>query len=267
MNSQIDELSTSASKYAEIRGKLEGRHNKLHEVKNHLDVSIARLEEKMIIVTGRASSLDSENLELETNIEKNNQLHNELCITLDSEKAKLDAAIGLRDNLKKMKDTLQTNLKTSKDLLSTADTFTIKYEVKASTAKNAMTEDIAIAELMKMSNEFGIEGLVHNLITWNKNYERAVLAAGSEWMKAFVVDSVQSMISIAEHAKKTNLPRLKVIPLEIVRNVKRSYIPDGDPNIVGSLADFVNSDYKELPDFLFGNTALVKNPTARVPFI
>ena len=77
MNLQIDELSTSASRYAEIRGKLEGRHNKLHEVKNHLDVSIARLEEKMIIVTGRANSLDSENLELKTNIEKNNQLHNE----------------------------------------------------------------------------------------------------------------------------------------------------------------------------------------------
>ncbi|MDP9286849.1 MAG: chromosome segregation protein SMC [Thermoproteota archaeon] len=262
MSSQIDELSTSANRYAEIRGKLEGRHNKLHEVKNHLDVSIARLEEKMIIVTGRANSLDSGNLELKTNIEKNNQLHNDLCITLDSEKAKLDTARGLIDNLKKMKATLQTNLKTSTNLLSTADTFTIKYEVKASTAKNAMTEDIAIAELMKMSNEFGIEGLVHNIITWNKNYERAVLAAGSEWMKAFVVDSVQSMISIAEYAKKTKLPRLKVIPLEIVRNVKRSYIPDGDPNIVGSLADFVNSDYKELPDFLFGNTALVKNPTS-----
>ncbi|MRN61652.1 MAG: AAA family ATPase, partial [Nitrosopumilales archaeon] len=149
MNSQIDELSTSASRYAEIRGKLEGRHNKLHEVKNHLDVSIARLEEKMIIVTGRANSLDSENLELKTNIEKNNQLHNDLCITLDSEKVKLDAAIGLRDNLKKMKATLETNLETSTNLLSTADTFTTRYEVKASTAKNAMTEDIAIAELMK----------------------------------------------------------------------------------------------------------------------
>ncbi len=266
MSSQIDGLSTSANRYADIRGKLEGRHNKLHEVKNHLDVSIARLEEKVIIVTGRAKSLDSGNLELKTNIEKNNQLHNDLCITLDSGKAKLDTAIGKLDNLKKMKATLQTNLKTSTNLLSTADTFTIKYEVKASTAKNAMTEDIAIAQLMKMSNEFGIEGLVHNIIAWDKNYERAVLAAGSEWMKAFVVDSVQSMISIAEYAKKTKLPRLKVIPLEIVRNVKRSYIPDGDPNIVGSLADFVNSDYKELPDFLFGNTALVKNPTARVPF-
>ncbi len=262
MSSQIDELSTSANRYADIRSKLEGRHKRLHEVKNNLDVSIARLEEKMIIVTERANSIDSGTLELKINIKKNKQLYDDLCTTLDSEKVKVDTTISLIDNLKKMKATLQTNLKTSTNLLSTADTFTIKYEVKASTAKNAMTEDIAIAELMKMSNEFGIEGLVHNLITWNRNYERSVLAAGSEWMKAFVVDSVKSMISIAEYAKKNKLPRLKVIPLDIVRNVKRSYIPDGDPNIVGSLADFVNSDYKELPDFLFGNTALVKTATA-----
>ncbi len=262
MSSQIDELSTGANKYADIRTKLEGRYKRLHEVKNYLEVSIARLEEKMTIVTDRANNIDLEKLELKMNIEKHKQLYDDLCTKLDSEKVKVDSTISLVDNLKKMKATLQSNLKTSTNLLSTADTFTIKYEVKATTAKNAMTEDIAIAELMKMSNMFGIEGLVHNLISWNKNYERSVLAAGSEWMKAFVVDTVKSMISIAEYAKKNKLPRLKVIPLEIVRNVKRSYILDGDPNIIGSLADFVNSDHKELPDFLFGNTALVKTPTA-----
>jgi chromosome segregation protein len=262
MSSQIDELSTSANRYADIRTKLEGRYKRLHEVKNHLDVSIARLEEKMIVVTDRANNIDSEKLELKRKIEKNKQHYDDLCTTLDSEKAKLDTTINLVDNLKKMKATLQSNLKTSTNLLSTADTFTIKYEVKATTAKSAMTEDIAIAELMKMSNMFGIEGLVHNLITWNKNYERSVLAAGSEWMKAFVVDNVKSMISIVEYAKKNKLPRLKVIPLDIVRNVKRSHILDRGPNIIGSLADFVNSDHKELPDFLFGNTALVKTPTA-----
>jgi chromosome segregation protein len=262
MSSVIDKLSVSDNKYAAIREKLEGQQKRLYQVKNHLDVSIARLEEKMVMATDRAKSIDSRNLELKTNIKKNKQLYNNLCTTLESEKSKLHITINSIDNLRKMKSALQTNLKTSMNLLSTANAFTIRYEVKASTAKNAMTEDVAIAELMKMSNEFGIEGLVHNIITWNKNYERAVLAAGSEWMKAFVVDTVKSMISIAEYAKKNKLPRLKVIPLDIVRNVKRSRIPDGDPNIVGSLADFISSDYKELPDFLFGNTALVKTPIA-----
>jgi chromosome segregation protein len=262
MSSAIDKLSISDNRYAAIRAKLEGRHKQLYEVKNQLDVSIARLEEKMIIVVDRAKSIDSGNLELKTNIKKNKQSYTNLCTSLEFEKAKLHTTISFIDNLRKMKTTLQTNLKTSTNLLSTADAFTIKYEVKASTAKNAMTEDIAIAELMRMSNEFGIEGLVHNIITWNENYERPVLAAGSEWMKAFVVDTVKSMISIAEYAKKKKLPRLKVIPLDMVHNVKRSHFPDGDPNIVGSLADFVNSDYKELPDFLFGNTTLVKTPIA-----
>ncbi|MGA8083005.1 MAG: chromosome segregation SMC family protein, partial [Candidatus Nitrosopolaris sp.] len=262
MTSVIDKLSVSDNRYADIRTKLEGRHKQLYEIKNHLDVSIARLEEKMIIVADRAKSIDSGNLELKTNIKKNKQLHDNLCSRLESEKAKLHTTISFINNLSGMKTTLQTNLKTSTNLLSTADAFTIKYEVKASTAKNAMTEDIAIAELMRMSDEFGIEGLVHNIITWNKDYERAILAAGSEWMKAFVVDTVKSMISIAEYAKKNKLPRLKVIPLDMVRDVKRSRFPNDDPNIVGSLADFINSDYKELPDFLFGNTALVKSPIA-----
>lgn len=262
MTSVIDKLSVSDNRYADIRTKLEGRHKQLYEIKNHLDVSIARLEEKMIIVADRAKSIDSGNLELKTNIKKNRQLHDNLCSRLESEKAKLHTTISFINNLSGMKTTLQTNLKTSTNLLSTADAFTIKYEVKASTAKNAMTEDIAIAELMRMSDEFGIEGLVHNIITWNKDYERAILAAGSEWMKAFVVDTVKSMISIAEYAKKNKLPRLKVIPLDMVRDVKRSHFPNDDPNIVGSLADFINSDYKELPDFLFGNTALVKSPIA-----
>jgi chromosome segregation protein len=262
MSSVIDRLSVSDNRCAAIRTKLEGQQKRLYEVKNHLDVAIARLEEKMNIVADRAKSIDSVNLELRTNIKKKKRLYKNLCSMLESEKAKLHTMINFIDNLRKMKSALQTNLKISTNLLSTADAFTIKYEVKASTAKNALTEDIAIAELMKMSNEFGIEGLVHNIITWNKNYERSVLAAGSEWMKAFVVDTVKSMISIAEYAKKNKLPRLKVIPLDVVRNVKRSRIPNGDPNIVGNLADFVNSDYKELPDFLFGNTALVKNPIA-----
>src|SRR5215831_5211259 len=50
--------------------------------------------------------------------------------------------------------------------------------------------------------------------------------------------------------------------MDMARDVQRSYFPNDDPNIVGNLADFINSDHKELPHFLFGNTALVKSPIA-----
>jgi chromosome segregation protein len=260
MTSVIEKLSVSDNRYADIRTRLEGRHKQLYEIKNYLDVSLARLEEKLVITAGTAQSIDSETIELKANIKKNKQLRDDVRIGLEYQKAELHTTNNLINNLSEIESTLQTHLKTSTNLLSSADAFTIKCEVKASTVKNAMTEDIAIAELMRMSDAFGIEGLVHNVITWNKDYERAVLAAGSEWMKAFVVDTVKSMISMAEYAKKNKLPRLKVIPLDMVHDVQRSYFPSDDPNIVGNLADFINSEHKELPDFLFGNTALVKSP-------
>ena len=79
-------------------------------------------------------------------------------------------------------------------------------------------------------------------------------------MKAFVVNDVKSMILIAEYAKLEKLPSLKIISLDIAADAKRFAVPD-DVNIVGNLADFVNSDYEKLPYLLFGNTFLVKTPS------
>ncbi len=78
-----------------------------------------------------------------------------------------------------------------------AESLVNKFEERATIAKNAMNEDLAIAELMKEKDRFSICGLVHDLIRWDKPYERPVLAAGSEWMKAFVVNDIRSMIMIA----------------------------------------------------------------------
>lgn len=261
IGSQIDKLTASTGTYASIRTKLEVRIKRLTETKRLLCVHIAKIEEQTRLISESITALHSRISSVETIIKTNKDLYNDLSHRLDTENSRLDCIVGLVENLKTLKANLEANLNASTTLLSAADAFTMRYEVKASTAKNVMNEDVAIVEFMKNANQFGIKGLVHDLIGWDRNYERSVLAAGSEWMKAFVVENVQSMISIAEHAKKINLPRLKVIPLEVVRNVKRFQTPDHNPNIVGNLANFVYSDYKELSDFLFGNTVLVKTPT------
>ena len=81
------------------------------------------------------------------------------------------------ENSIKTKIILEKELANSLKLLDRAENLTVKYETKVNIAKNAMNEDFAIAELMKDSEEFGIKGLVHNTIKWDKNYERSVLAA------------------------------------------------------------------------------------------
>ena len=43
-------------------------------------------------------------------------------------------------------------------------------------------------------------------------------------MKAFIVKNVKSMISIAEYAKIKKLPRLKIIPLDLLGALLRNQL-------------------------------------------
>jgi chromosome segregation protein len=141
-----------------------------------------------------------------------------------------------------------------------AENLVNKFEERATIAKNAMNEDLAIAELMKEKDRFSICGLVHDLIRWDKSYERPVLAAGSEWMKAFVVNNIKSMIMIAAFAKEQKLPRLRIIPLDVVSRFKEKQdTPHDEVNVIGRLSDFVQSDYDKLSAFLFSDILLVRN--------
>jgi chromosome segregation protein len=113
---------------------------------------------------------------------------------------------------------------------------------------------------MKEKDRFSICGLVHDLIRWDKSYERPVFAAGSEWMKAFVVTDIKSMIMIAAYAKEQKLPRLRMIPLDVVSRFKeKQEMPRDEVNVIGKLSDFVHSDYDRLSAFLFSDILIVRN--------
>jgi chromosome segregation protein len=136
------------------------------------------------------------------------------------------------------------------------------HEISQDIARNVKGEDVTIAKLIKHGVADGIKEIAHNVIKYDKKYERAILAAASEWLKALLVYDSKSMISIARYVKSRKLPRLKMIPLDILEHVERSEALNYDVNVIGNLADFVYSDYKALPLFLCGNTYLVKNSTA-----
>jgi chromosome segregation protein len=87
-----------------------------------------------------------------------------------------------------------------------------------------------------------------------------VFAAGSEWMKAFVVTDIKSMIMIAAYAKEQKLPRLRMIPLDVVSRFKeKQEMPRDEVNVIGKLSDFVHSDYDRLSAFLFSDILIVRN--------
>src|SRR5690606_1153522 len=176
---------------------------------------------------------------LKSEIESSKSTIKELELSLESHQKKLQDTTRLLAELAESKAILEKELAGSASLLIRAESLATKFEERASAAKNAMSEDFAIAEIMKEKDKFRVKGLVHELIKWDKAYERPVLAAGSEWMKAFVVEDVNSMILIAAYAKERKLPRLRIIPLDVVNRFKEKRdFPDDDVNVIGRLSDF-----------------------------
>ena len=134
-----------------------------------------------------------------------------------------------------------------------------KYETKIKFVKGIMHEDYSISKLKHDAENLGIEGLVYEILSWDKKYERAVLAVISDWIKAVVVKDFATLISLAQSVRDKKLPKLKIIPLEAIPNLKINK-PD-DSSIIGLLSDYISCDirFNSLKTFLFGNVILVNS--------
>lgn len=262
INKKIASVSLELQKWQRKKRKLEERHKRLLSIKSEVELLAVKASEKINTNDFKAAINRDSISQLQSEIQKRKVLLSELEKSLEHSRIQYESAKSLAECLAKNKDELQKELGDSGVLLAKAEGMAAQFEAKSGLAKSSMTEDIAIAELMKNPDGLDIRGLVHNLIRWDRNYERPILAAGSEWMKAFVVEDVKSMISLAAVAKEKKLPRLKVIPLSAVSRSKRANAPKDDVSIVGNLADFVYSEYDKLADFLFGDTFLVRSPAS-----
>ncbi len=132
------------------------------------------------------------------------------------------------------------------------------YESKIKTVKGFMHEDYTVAKLKEDADKLGIEGLVYEMISWDKQYERSVLAVSSDWIKAIVVKDFATLLGIAEAARSKKLPKLKIIPLDAIPKFKLT-LPK-ESGVIGILADYVtcNPAYSTLKTFLFGNIVLTE---------
>ena len=68
VNSQIDILTARTSKYNNLKRKQEDRYKRLSIIKNDIDISIARLEEKIKINGDKNKSNESEIFSLRAEI-------------------------------------------------------------------------------------------------------------------------------------------------------------------------------------------------------
>jgi len=175
--------------------------------------------------------------------------------TISTLKSKIDTYNARGARIRREIDELQAILEKSTRAAA-------QYETKIRVVRSIMHEDYTIAQLHEDGRRLGVEGLAYQLISWDARYERAVLAAGSDWIKAFVVRDMATLLALAEAARAKKLPKLRIIPLEAMPG-SGAAAPAG-PGVLGVLSDFVKTrpEHAGLGVFLFGNVILADSRDA-----
>ena len=140
-----------------------------------------------------------------------------------------------------------------------------KYASKIKTVKGFMHEDYSTAKLLENAGQLGIRGLVYEMMSWNPEYERPIMAASTDWIKAVVVDDFATLFAISESARVQKLPKFRILPLEALSSLEpadaRPPRAVGGVETLGTLAGHVRCrpEHEPLREFLFGGVVLVRD--------
>ncbi len=265
---EIDSASEAiTSRRTEVLKKQSSITSQKHEV----DKKISTLTNKITNVKLLKGKLDSEITGIDEKLLTNSNKEQNFLVNhdyLEKQKIKLERAIYNHkqtiEEIKKRitiheekKSKIENEITELSSLIDASSKGANKYETKIKFVKGIMHEDYSISKLKHDAENLGIEGLVYEILSWNKKYERAVLAVSSDWIKAVVVKDFEALVSLAQTVREKKLPKLKIIPLEEIPDIKLNKLDD--PGIIGILSDFVSceSRFDSLKTFLFGNTILV----------
>ncbi len=259
LNSELKTLLNRQSEVNEQKLRLEGRLKELEKAHGSISIELSAnverakfIAEKLEGNTKRANSINDEQKKLRMLMDQLQNLKNE-----ELEKITSYDQTAQKSDAKKAR--IEQQIENTSLILEKAGSVAVQYETKIKMVKNLQHEDYAIAMLLQHAKEFGIVGTFMQLIRWENEYERAVIAVASLWMKALVVKDVKKMLKMLDHAREMKFPRLRMIPLDIAISQNDRNIPSYN-GVRGLLSNFVTSnDAPNLVDFIFGDTILVDN--------
>jgi len=254
-NDVLRAQSEAASKKAEIDNKIKSLTNELNQSELKLSKIQNEKEESTIKIKTNSARLN----ELEEDITKLSKYKSQLESMVNNHTATISELKMRISKLRERKSKINNDMDELGLILEKSTKAATQYESKIKTVKGFMHEDYTVAKLKEDADKLGIEGLVYEIISWDKTYERSVMAVSSDWIKAIVVKDFATLLGIAEVARSRNLPKLKIIPLEAIPQFKLK-LPNVS-GVVGILADYVNCApaYTSLKTFLFGNVVLTES--------
>lgn len=155
--------------------------------------------------------------------------------------------------LNKKHDNLKQNISDIDALTISADQVTSRYDTKLHLARRVMHEDYSVGRLRVDAPELGVLGLAYELLSWDSKYERAIMATGADWLKALVVEDVDTMLSVASVVQHMKLPRVRILPLSAIVQIQS--------HRGNTLSQYIQCEdrFTPLKNFLFGDAILCES--------
>ncbi len=262
LNSELDTVRGQQSgvlrKKSEFDEKTRKLNSKLNESElrhSQIKSQLADVEAKMATNTERSGQYALESAKLQ-------ELHSRLSTSAKNHGASVDQIKSMLSKLAARRDKTERDIDELNLMLEKSSKAGNRYDARIRLVKGMMHEDYSTARLKENAEELGILGLVYELLSWDKGSERAILAVGSDWIKATVVRDFVTLMGLAEHVKHKGLPKLKIIPLDAIPRLKLD-LPKQD-GVIGLLSDRVRCEakYSALATFLFGNVVLASSRDA-----
>ncbi len=262
VDSEIGQTLKQQSQVTSNKIKIDEKIRGLTDTLNNAKLSSSKLEQERLDIQNK----------IEQNTYKTTALINEKNKLANYEQKLRQVSAGHESIIGELKSRLSDlhdkRIKAEKDIEETTVIFekaskaAAQYEAKIKVVKEVMHEDYSIAKLKEDSKRLGIQGLVYELLSWDKQYERAILSVGSDWLKALVVNDFATLLGIAEFAQQKKLPKIRIIPLDAITDSKITI--KQEDGVIGILSDFIICDEKLLPlkNFIFGNIGLANSKEA-----
>ncbi|MCY4491739.1 MAG: chromosome segregation SMC family protein [Thaumarchaeota archaeon] len=248
----LKKQSQVATRKSEIDKKLSNLNADLNTAKLKLDKIDNEIQDTHTKITSNSERLEN----LKNDIPKLSESKQRLVSVVKNHKDTIENLTERIEKLEAKRSKITTDMDDLEMIMEKSNKAANQYESKIKTVKGFMHEDYTVAKLKVDADKLGIIGLAYELISWDKKYERSVLAVSSDWLKAVIVKDFATLLDIAEFARSKKLPKLKIIPLEAIPNFSLN-LPKRS-GVLGVLSDYVRCDYQYvgLKTFLFGNIIL-----------
>ncbi len=255
------ELNSARNEIGLVRKEKELEDEKLQSAKDRFNLLLSEQRSAQ----DRLFSVQEKMKFYEENLSEASKSIHELESILLSQRGELSQIQDTRTRLEQLRKRVEQQLDIAALILEKTQNAVTKYDSDLSAIENVAAEEIALTRLESLGESSAIRGYrgpLRSLINYEEKYSHAIAALGRDWLNAVVVDDVESLIKVAEAARKLKISRLTTIPISEVGAFDEESPTPAIDGVVSSVTEVISCDAKvrRILNFLFGDSIIVDSP-------